>query len=537
MYLSIPSTSKRFMLKWPWPFCAGLLVLMLVACVGPPQVTPAPAKEAMPATAPTAVAIPPTPAAAATPPPPAATPAPLKLLKTVPETGPVGTNITVTGDGLLPGKAAEIIWVTADGSYETKFLATDVQFRGRKFAEKRVPLSTAVVDAQGRVSATFTIPEDFGEVHDIYVVVDGQEVAKGGFRIVRNATISPNSGPVGTPITIIVKGIAIGPWTNTMAIRYDNAYTGFVSAVTTKGTAAFKIRASGTVGQHFIQLTGASPGLPFLNLQQSGAKHVPNMDWKFAFTVTEGSPLPPPTVDWPAPSRVAAFGDLVPKIKVAPGITAKLDPAFGPVLTEVTLRASGLSPNTGVELFWITGRGSDSQGVRFLAEVPLIKATSTADGSLTARFQVTDDRGGWQTVKVVQGDKVLAEIPFYAERSLVGTGVTPQRVKAGETFTVNIKGGGWTEIDKGFAITYDNAYIGYACTVTSSGDLTVYLVATGKPGVHLIDLYPMIYRQPADHPPDFWNFQLPQLTALEDHPSLALGYKLPIIRLAIEVVE
>ena len=29
---------------------------------------------------------------------------------------------------------------------------------------------------QGRVTAKFTAPEDFGEVHDIYAVIDGQDV-------------------------------------------------------------------------------------------------------------------------------------------------------------------------------------------------------------------------------------------------------------------------------------------------------------------------------------------------------------------------
>ena len=154
---------------------------------------------------------------------------------------------------------------------------------------------------------------------------------------------------------------------------------------------------------------------------------------------------------------------------------------------------------------------------------------------MTAPFQITDDRGGWQAVKVAQGDKALATIPFYLDRSIVG--VTPQRVKAGETFTVNIKGAGWTQLDKGVAVTYDNAYIGYACGVTSSGDITIYLEATGEPGTHLIDLYPMIYRDKADLVSEFWNYELPQLTALEDHPGLAAGYRLPIIRLAVEVVK
>ena len=469
---------------------------------------------------------------------PTVTLVPLKLLKVSPESGPVGTSFTVSGEGLPAGKEVQFVWATWDGTYATKVAANDARFEERKFEAKRVPMKTVVASDQGQVSVALTAPEDYGEIHDIYAVVDGIDVGKGGFRVVRNATISPTSGPVGTPITITVKGIATGAYVNTMAVMYDNTYTGFVSAVTTRGSATFQIRASGPMGPHLIKLMPASPGVPFLNVQQSGTKDVPNLVMKFSFNVTEGSSLPPPSMEWPNPSLVATVGDTIPKTATAPGISAKLEPASGPTLTQTTLRANGLPPNTEVDLLWVTGRGGGSATFglgRYLAEVPMRKATTGPDGSLTALLQITDDRGGWQAVKVAEGDKVFAEIPFYLDRSIVG--VTPQQVKAGDTFAVNIKGAGWTQLDKGVAVTYDNAYIGYACGVTSSGDITIYLEATGGPGIHLIDLYPMIYRDRNDIVPEFWNYELPQLTALEDHPGLAVGYNLPIIRLAVEVVE
>ena len=43
-------------------------------------------------------------------------------------------------------------------------------------------------------------------------------------------------------------------------------------------------------------------------------------------------------------------------------------------------------------------------------------------------------------------------------------------------------------------MTYDNAYIGYMCSFNSQGTLEYEMVATGEPGLHLIDLYPGIYR-------------------------------------------
>jgi hypothetical protein len=112
--------------------------------------------------------------------------------------------------------------------------------------------------------------------------------------------------------------------------------------------------------------------------------------------------------------------------------------------------------------------------------------------------------------------------------------VKPKRVKVGETFTIQIKGGGWTELDNTVAATYDNAAIGYACAFNSNGDVTINLVATGHPGTHLIDIYPAIYRGKDKVP---LNYQTPFLTYARDFPALALGYRLPAYRLAIEVVE
>jgi hypothetical protein len=167
-----------------------------------------------------------------------------------------------------------------------------------------------------------------------------------------------------------------------------------------------------------------------------------------------------------------------------------------------------------------------------LDHVPLTRARTTADGSLTASLRIPDDLGGWHAVKVTANDRVLAEVPYYVEQTLVST--APRRVKLGESFTVQIKGTGWTELDNTLAVTYDNATLGYACGFNSDGDITVNLVATGHPGTHLIDLYPAIYKG-TDRVP--LNYQTPFLSFERDFPALALGYRLPAYRLAVEVVE
>ncbi|MFQ5854478.1 MAG: hypothetical protein ACE5LU_02380 [Anaerolineae bacterium] len=498
---------------------AGLLGLLLVACGGQiPQAS-------LEATAPVGEV-----AAAA----PTDTPVPLILLKTDPEVGPVGTAFTVTGNGFPPGKPVEFVWGTVDGTYHTELNNNRQEFYERQFTPTRVSLGRATADASGKVTATFTAPEDYGEIHDIYAVVDGEDVAKGGFRISRSVTISPQKGPVGTPITVTIKGLGWKAFVSTVALRYDNKYTGFLSATTTRGTAVAQIRAAGPVGKHVIEIDGASHTLPYLNVQQSPVAYIG--DFQFDFTVTENPAAPPPTLDW-SDNDPLAVGDSVPRTTIlglgsASGVSASLSSSQGPIHSKSVLIAEGLPPEAPVDILWMTVSGNDLFGWN-LAEQPLAKETVGKDGSLSTTIEVPHSLGGWHAIRLVRGETVLAELPYFVERSLVH--VTPRQVKVGEPFQVQIKGVGWTELDNGVAVTYDNAYIGYACGFASQGDVTLNLVATGEPGVHLIDLYPMIYD--GGHGKWPWQYTMPHLTALQDHPALALGYKLPIFRLAIEIVE
>ena len=121
-------------------------------------------------------------------------------------------------------------------------------------------------------------------------------------------------------------------------------------------------------------------------------------------------------------------------------------------------------------------------------------------------------------------------------QSIAGKGVSQLVLHEGDRFTVHLKGLGWTELDNTTAVDYYNSYIGYGCGFNSQGDTVMNLVATGGPGTHRVDMYPLLYT----NSPSYANTpygMIPLLTYERDAPGLALGYRLPVIRLAITIVR
>ena len=170
------------------------------------------------------------------------------------------------------------------------------------------------------------------------------------------------------------------------------------------------------------------------------------------------------------------------------------------------------------------------------ASTPLGTATPSSGGSLQTQITVPDGLGGWHVVQLIQDGHMMSQIPYYVKESVVGQGVSPSVVQEGQPFTVHLKGVGWTQLDNTVGVDYDNSYIGYGCGFNSNGDVLLHLHATGGPGTHLIDIYPMLYTLS----PSFANTpygMVPVLTYAQDDPGLALGYQLPAIRLAITVVK
>ena len=340
------SSSVSRVRTWLVPIGLGVLAVGLVtlaaACRGEEPPPPPTATQSQPITTPTSQP----------PQAPQATKVPLKLLKTQPDGGYVGASFTITAEGLPPNKAAELLWATWDGSFDTNVMAETIEFSALRYTDKRIPLGKATTDAQGRLVVNFKAPEDYGGVHDMYLVMDGQDVARGGFQIRRSISVSPKEGPVGTPITISITGMGRPPIEHALSVRYDNQYTGYISGVTTRGVATGYIRAAGPPGIHAIEFSGAgNHGGGYLNNQQSPYASLFPKDgaFRFTFTVTEDRGAPAATILWPEAGRVARLADDAPrttasKVELVKGVSASLEPSRGPILTPTKVTVGGLPP-------------------------------------------------------------------------------------------------------------------------------------------------------------------------------------------------
>jgi len=461
----------------------------------------------------------------------------IKTLKTTPDVAPAGAAVTISGTGLPASKTVQLVWMTANVRWVLDPKPDSLDYLGRKVDKIAVALANAKTDALGAFSVKFNAPKDFGGLHDIYALVDGAQVAKGGFLLERTVRISPTKGPVGTPITVTVAGMGSPTYESVGSVLYDNRYTGAVSANATRGVAVFKLRAAGGVGAHWIEYAGSSHTVPYLNMQQSP---VPWTDGhRMKFTVTKDAGPPAPTLEWPAavkPTMDERTTLLSANLATSSKASLQLASTSGPILTKVDVAASGLAPNTSVALQWssVVGNRVNCTGTCWnFVNIPLGEARTGADGTLKTAIEIPDGLGGWHVVQVVQSGQIMAQTPYFVKRSFVSI---PKVVKAGEPFTVELKGVGWTQIDNTVAVTYDNGYIGYACGFNSNGYVRIQLFATGEPGTHLIDLYPLLYTQQPAYPYSQLGM-VPLLGFATDGPGLAAGYELPAYRLAITVVK
>lgn len=439
-----------------------------------------------------------------------------------PQRAPMGSLITVSGTGFPSGERFDVVWQTVEGSYDIRGDYLE-EYHGRVFDEVKYTISTVQTDADGNFSETITVPEDYGFTHNITVEQDGEVLNRAGFSIEPTASISPTSGPLGTPITVTMTGIGWASMENSWTLMYDNKYTGLLSAVTTKGTAKAVIPATGGSGEHVIKILHGAYQYPYLNTEQNPRPDQPVISMQF--TVTEG------TVVLPLSAEDQGFS-VEPGIPLADSGEPVLwtDLALGPIGTPTTLHGKGFSPDQEIQFLWFRVVGNRISGTGWdETSVELGTATVQVNGSVSLPFTTPDDLGGPHRIEAINAENKVAEASFFITPSIFPLEVSSGPV--GTQLTINIKGVGWTETANIYHLVYDNGYLGYACGFNTQGDITIYLPLTGQPGWHFIDLYPGIYK--GKEAKGVQNFRIPQLTYQDDHP----GERLPAFHFAVQVTE
>lgn len=507
---------------------------------------------------------------------PAATVSPtISTLSVTPNQGVEGTPITVAGAGLPANTSVTLTWSTANVTWQIAADPSTVNYLGRSQTNFNVVMASVTTDANGAFSYRTTAPVDFGGNHNIYAVINKVEVLSGGFLTLRTLSVTPKSGPVGTPLTITYTGLGASLYEGGASLLWDNHYAGQLMANWTRGTAVISIRAAGPVGTHTIEVGDAITDL-YMNIGQSKLAYANYMTRSFKVTKDDGPPTPSVTQPMSVAPTATAVTTLVPG-STDPASTAAgtLTPSRGVAGTKVALAVTGLNFAGAAQIDWSNVVGNrincPSGSTCWTPQsLPLSSATVT-NGSLNATITVPSHLGGWHVVQVLNGTTIEAQIPFYVEESIVpyldkagnvvtlgvagandcktctdaqritnlaqgGYGAPSYKFHQGQEFTLSVKGVGWTQLDNTLAVDYDNSYVGYGCGFSSDGSVVFHLWATGAPGTHLIDVYPNLY----GWQPSFANAQYtmsPFLSFARDFPGLALGYQVPAFHFAITIVK
>ncbi|KOS68553.1 hypothetical protein AEA09_08310 [Lysinibacillus contaminans] len=450
-----------------------------------------------------------------------------KLLNNITLSAPRGfvrDEVQFNVTDLKAEKPVELVWNSIDGEYIVEDLYAVI---GPKFTEKEITIFEGTADADGKWAGKFNVPEGFGGDFTVWVKQGGKKIGQVGYTVDPSFVMEPQSGPVGTEITIKMEGLGWSTYMRNWQLTYDNKYTGLVTGISTNGTAEAKIRAAGSVGDHAIRLRTGYLGMQYINYLQSPYPDKPAPD--FMFKITDG--VAPTIANHVEEAPVAASGGVeMPELKQKKDVKVALSVDEGIVGDPVKLTSTGLPKDTEVELVWNTMKGSRVSGNGFAEEVTsLDKIKTDATGNLDYDFKVPDDLGGIpHRLDLVANGEVYGQTYLRILPSIVD--FSPKSGPVGTKISITIKGGGWTEFDNAYYLTYDNAYTGYLCAFNSQGNLTFDVIATGDVGHHLIDLYPGIYKQ-KELATDMT--LIPQLTYSTDHPGSAM----PAIRLAFEVTK
>jgi hypothetical protein len=479
--------------------------------------------------------------------------------------GPEGTELTITGSGFKANTELALTWSTAKGAWKAQLLPNSVNYTGYQWDKFSVIMAKVTTDANGGLKYVTKLPNDFGGPHDIYAVLDGVAVGKGGVQMTPTISISPKSGPIGTPVTVTYKHMGPNLYTGGISLLWDNNYAGEAQGVWTRGQSQFVVYASGDKGKHLVCGT-AGIGVQYMNINQSP---VPYAGGDCAtFNVTKDNGPAKATITYPQEIKPTVTQRTLMNEQIDPASKAvmKVSKSEGIVGDKIKVDVTGLAASTSYSITWATvvgNRVNCTTGTCWVySGVPISTVTSDANGVVATEVAIPDHLGGFHAIQIKKGDLAQAQESIFVKQSIFvnktkdgksvlgvakafdskapeprdASGTPTLKFKAGEEITIAMKGVGWTQLDNTMAVTYDNNYIGYGCGFNSNGYMVIHLRATGAPGTHIIDLHPVYY----SNQPSFANTQysmLPILSYNTDNFGLALGYKQPAVHFEIQIVK
>jgi hypothetical protein len=137
------------------------------------------------------------------------------------------------------------VWQTSAGS----------RVSGLGFEPQEKVLGEVQVGSDGRFTWPIKIPDDLGGLHGLELRSGDRMVAQAHFAIETSIVgMTPKSGPVGTPISIHLKGVGWTEYDNIYVATYDNAYMGYACGFNSQGDVVINFTASGEPGEHIIDL-------------------------------------------------------------------------------------------------------------------------------------------------------------------------------------------------------------------------------------------------------------------------------------------
>ncbi len=187
-----------------------------------------------------------------------------------PTAATVGSTIMVTGAGFPPNANFSLGWISQNASWKVQAIPTP-QVTGIKSTPLVYKLGSAQTDASGAFSVQIVVPSDYGGSHPIQAYVsNGTAVSPvAAFTLAPSFKISPSSGHAGSPINVVGTGLGTGIYSTSYQLYWDNNYVGYMTAVSTGGTANFTFYASGTPGPHFISIYEGGNGPGYMNPAQA----------------------------------------------------------------------------------------------------------------------------------------------------------------------------------------------------------------------------------------------------------------------------